>query len=124
MNRYNLTIPSFIRANECRGCRENCAVCGTDTKFRLPYPLGSMGGDRVLPNTYYRWVEDNQSAIHGASHVFAGNIEGLIEHQTVIKHFAEIVGKNRKLKPVSDLILQMTISQSQVVFRSNLYIIV
>ena len=53
--------------------------------------------------------------------MFAGNIEGFIEHQTVIKHFAEIVGKNRKLEPVSDLILQMTISQSQVVFGSNIY---
>lgn len=53
--------------------------------------------------------------------MFAGNIEGFIEHQTVVKHLSEIVGKNRKLKPVSDLILQMTISKSKVIFLSSLY---
>ena len=63
----------------------------------------------------------NQPAVNGAGQVFAGNFEGFIEHQTVFKHFSEIVGKNRKLKPVFDLILQMTISQSQVVFGSSLY---
>lgn len=48
--------------------------------------------------------------------MFAGNIEGFIEHQTVIKHLSEIVGKKRKFEPVSDFIFQMAISQSQLVF--------
>ncbi len=64
---------------------------------------------------------DGQFAINGVSQVSAGNIEGLIEHQAVIKHLSEIVGKNRKLKPVFDLILQMTISESQIVFRPSPY---
>jgi hypothetical protein len=51
----------------------------------------------------------NQSAISGVLKASAGNIEGLIKHQTIIKHLAEIFSENRKLKPIFDPIFQMTI---------------
>jgi hypothetical protein len=51
----------------------------------------------------------NQSAVGGACKISAGNIEGLIEHQTIVQHLAEILGKDRKLKPVLYPVFQPTV---------------
>lgn len=85
-----IVLSRLIQKNECEGCTDNCAMCTITPDFMELYPIDLQDGDRMVPNTLNRFIEDNQAAVHSwvAEHCHPKDWEAQIDWMNKNPHVA------------------------------------